>query len=218
MRIFCNFANEYREQILADGFSRKRLRFLIKDGKKTFKKQTTMSKVLIISASPRKNGNSDILSEQFRKGAEEAGHEVETIFVRDLKLNYCIGCLACQKTGRCVLKDPMNDILPKLMEADAICFCTPVYYYSVSGQMKVFLDRCNPLYDRMRDKDFYYMLTAADDDRKNLEYTMDALHGFALCFNDIREKDRIYGAGAEAKGDVRNLPAFTEAYEMGKGI
>lgn len=177
-----------------------------------------MKKVLIVSASPRKNGNSDILSGQFRKGAEEAGHEVETIYVRDLKLNYCIGCLACLKAGRCVQKDAMNDILPKIMDADVICFSTPVYYYSLSGQMKVFLDRCNPLYERMKDKTFYYMVTAADDEKKNLECAMEAFHGFAICFDGITEAGRVYGAGADGKSAVKDTPAYEEAYEMGKRV
>lgn len=177
-----------------------------------------MKKVLIVSASPRKNGNSDILSEQFRKGAEEAGHEVETIIVRDLKLNYCIGCFACLKTGRCVQEDAMNDILTKMIDADDICFSTPVYYYSLSGQMKVFLDRCNPLYERMKGKTFYYMFTVADGDKKNLEYAMDAFHGFAMCFDDITEAGRVYGTGADGKGAVKDAPAFNETYEMGKNL
>lgn len=177
-----------------------------------------MKKVLLIAGSPRKNGNSDLLSAQFGRGAEEAGHQVETICVRDLNLNYCIGCLACQKTRRCIHKDAMNDLLPKLMEADVICFSSPVYYYSVSGQMKVFLDRCNPLFEQMKNKDFYYMVTAMDAERRNLEIAMDTFHGFAMCFDDIREKGRVYGGGADKKGDITSLPAYEEAYEMGKQI
>lgn len=177
-----------------------------------------MKKVLIISGSPRKHGNSDVLSEQFKFGAEAAGHQVEIIFVRDLKLNYCIGCLTCLKTGKCVLKDSMNEILPKLMEADVICFSSPVYYYSVSGQMKVFLDRCNPLYDRMKDKDFYYMVTAHDDSRDNLELSMKPFHGFALCFDGINEKGRVYGGGVDEPGEIKDKPASQEAYEMGRRV
>ncbi len=84
--------------------------------------------------------------------------------------------------------------------------------------MKVFLDRCNPLFEQMKNKDFYYMVTAMDTERPNLEIVMDTFHGFAMCFDDIREKGRVYGGGADKKGDITSLPAYEEAYEMGKQI
>lgn len=177
-----------------------------------------MKKVLIIAGSPRKNGNSDILAEQFAKGAEEAGNEVEIVYLREKKINYCIGCLVCQTKGECFQKDDANSLLPKMMEADVVCFSCPVYYYSVCGQMKVFLDRMNPLYGKFKNKDFYYMVTAQDDDKKQLDTAFDVFDGFADCFDDIRRCGRIYGGGADKKGDIKELAAYTEAYDMGKGI
>ena len=93
-----------------------------------------MKKVLIIAGSPRKDGNSDLLARQFAKGAEESGNEVEIIYLRDKQLNYCKGCLVCLKKGECFQKDDANSLLPKMMEADVVCFSCPVYYYSVCGQ------------------------------------------------------------------------------------
>lgn len=177
-----------------------------------------MKKVLIIAGSPRKDGNSDLLAQQFAKGAEEAGNSVEIIYVRDLRLGYCIGCWACLKTGKCFQKDAANDIHAKMLEADVVCFSTPVYYYSVTGQMKTFIDRMNPLYSHMHNKDFYYMVTAVDTDRRQLDRAIDALEGFADCFDNIRRCGRIYGGGAEQKGDIKTTPAFAEAYEMGKKV
>ena len=177
-----------------------------------------MKKVLIIAGSPRQNGNSDILAEQFAKGAEEGGNEVEVVCLRENKIHYCIGCLVCQTKGECFQKDDANSLLPKMMEADVVCFSCPVYYYSVCGQMKVFLDRMNPLYGKLKNKDFYYMVTAQDDDRKQLDRAFDVFDGFADCFDDIRRCGRVYGGGADKKGDVRELAAYTEAYEMGKSI
>lgn len=177
-----------------------------------------MKKVLIIAGSPRKDGNSDLLASQFAKGAQEAGHSVETIHIRDLKLGYCIGCLSCLKTQKCFQNDDANSILPKMMDADVVCFATPVYYYSVTAQMKTFIDRMNPLYGRMKDKDFYYMVTAAETDLHQLDRAIDALEGFADCFDGIRRCGRVYGGGAEQRGDVKNLPSFDEAYRMGKSI
>lgn len=177
-----------------------------------------MKNVLVISGSPRRNGNSDILSEQFAKGAEKSGNQVEHIFIRDLKLGYCTGCGYCLKNGKCNLKDELNDILPKLLEADVICFSSPVYCYSVTGQMKVFLDRCSPLIGKMKDKDFYYMVTAWDTLKENLDITMQTFHGFAICFENIREKGRVYAGDTDKKGDVKNTQAYEEAYNMGLNI
>jgi len=177
-----------------------------------------MKKVLIICGSPRKEGNSDLLAAQFARGAEESGHQVETVYLRNLKINYCIGCLACQRTGRCFQQDDANSLLPKMMEADVICFSCPVYYYSVSGQMKVFLDRMNPLYGHLRDKEVYYMVTAAEESHQQLDRAMDALQGFVDCFDGMVVKGRIYGGGATDKGDIVKLPAYQEAYEMGRNI
>lgn len=177
-----------------------------------------MKKVLIIAASPRKNGNSDILADQFLKGAVEAGNEVEIFYLREHPLSYCVGCLSCLKTGKCFQKDDANMLGEKLMAADVVVLASPVYYYSLSGQMKVFLDRMNPLYGKMQDKDFYYILTAADDDNKQIDRAFDAFEGFADCFDNIRRCGRIYGGGADKKGDVESLPAFHDAFEMGKSI
>jgi multimeric flavodoxin WrbA len=96
-----------------------------------------MKKVLLIAGRPRKDGNSDLVARQFAKGAAEIGNEVETVYLREKKLNYCQGCLVCLKKGECFQKDDANSLLPKMMEADVVCFSCPVYYYSVCGQMKV---------------------------------------------------------------------------------
>ena len=185
-----------------------------------------MKKVLIIAGSPRKNGNSDLLAQQFAKGAQEVGHDVEIIYLRELKINYCVGCLVCQKKSEgslnsvhpCFQKDDANNLLPKMITADVIVFACPVYYYSVTGQMKTFIDRMNPLYDHLQDKDFYYMLTAQDDSHKQLDRAFDVFDGFADCFDNIRRCGRIYGGGADKKGEICELPAYNEAYEMGKKV
>ena len=105
-----------------------------------------MSKVLVISTSLRAKSNSDIMTECLVKGAKAAGHEVEQISLKGKELKFCIGCLACQKTQKCVLKDDAVWIAEKVKNADTLVFATPIYYYEMSGQMKTLLDRLNPLY------------------------------------------------------------------------
>lgn len=106
-----------------------------------------MKKVLVISTSLRPRSNSEALADEFVRGAQEAGNEVEKVTLRGKDIRFCKGCLVCQKTQECVIKDDdAQAIVRKMYEADAICFATPIYYYEMSGQMKTLLDRANPLY------------------------------------------------------------------------
>ena len=87
-----------------------------------------MSKVLIITTSLRAKSNSDVLAERLLAGAKDAGHDVEMISLKGKTIKFCIGCLACQKTQRCVLKDDAVAIAEKVKNADTLVFVTPIYY------------------------------------------------------------------------------------------
>lgn len=179
-----------------------------------------MSKqVLILSASPRKNGNSDTLSSQFLKGALESGHQAEKIFLRDKKINYCIGCTACYKTHQCVQTDDMAEILDKMLAADVIVMATPVYFYTMSAQLKTLIDRTMPCYSQMGNKDIYYIVSAADTDQTHLERAIDALRGFSeACLDGSSEKGVLYATGVWKPGTVKDSPIMQQAYEMGKSV
>lgn len=178
-----------------------------------------MKNVLIISASPRKKGNSSILCDRFAEGAAESGHNVEKIVLSDKKIGYCRGCGACNSTHSCVQKDDMAEILDKLIEADVIVLATPVYFYSVDGQMKTFIDRTVPRYTEISNKDFYFIMTAADTEKANLQRTMETFRGFTEdCLDGAREAGIIYGTNAWAIGEIKNTPAYDEAYKMGKNV
>ncbi len=104
-------------------------------------------KVLIISSSPRKGGNSETLAAAFAKGAREVGHQVETVYLREKAGWLLQGLPRCLKLGHCVIQDDAVKIAAKMHDADVLVFATPVYYYCVSGQLKTMLDRANPLFD-----------------------------------------------------------------------
>lgn len=174
--------------------------------------------IIIIAGSPRPHGNSDLLAERFAEGALSAGHHVEIIYIRKLNLNYCMGCYNCVNKGVCIYKDSMSNILDKMLNADVIAFSSPVYYYSISGQMKVFLDRTLPIYEHLENKDLYYMLTAEDDNRAQLNRAMDALQGWADCFQGMTVRGRIYGGNSYEKGEVCRTPAWDKALELGASI
>lgn len=103
-------------------------------------------KVLVISTSPRKGGNSDTLADAFVQGAQEAGNDVEKVTLCGKTIGFCRGCLTCQSTQRCVIRDDADTITQQMLTADVIAFATPIYYYGMCGQMKTMLDRANPLF------------------------------------------------------------------------
>ena len=175
-------------------------------------------KVLIVSSSPRKEGNSDVLCDRFARGASEAGHEVEKIMLREKKILPCNACYACMETHTCAIKDDMADIFPKLLEADVILLSSPVYFYSVSAQMKALIDRCLVDHKSLTGKQFYFIITAADPQREAAEGTLAAFRGFIRCLPDAQEKGIVYGMGTWDKGDVYRHPSYEQAYEMGKKV
>ncbi len=178
-----------------------------------------MKKVLVISASGRKGGNSDTLCDEFIRGAKEAGHKVEKIRLAEKNLGYCTGCYACQKLHRCVQKDDGNDIVRKMLYADVIVLATPVYFYSMNGYMKTLIDRSVSRWDdfgKFKGTEFYLIITAADESRKNMKSTLEALRGFMRdCMDGSIEKGVIYGTGAYEVGAIKSLPAMREAYAAG---
>ena len=121
-------------------------------------------KVLVLSASPRKGGNSDLLCDQFMQGAQTAGHSVEKILLKDKKIKYCTGCGACYNLGKgCSQKDDMSEVLEKMIAADVIAMATPVYFYTMNAQMKTLIDRTCSRYTEISDKEFYFIVAAADE-------------------------------------------------------
>ena len=137
-----------------------------------------MKKVVVVTSSPRKGGNSEILAQKFADGAAAAGHEVKFVAVRDVGLQFCTGCLYCQTHEKCVLKDGMNDLYSDFENADVLVFATPVYYYAVSGQLKTFLDRLNPLFPR-RNKftEVYLLATSAEDADSAMDGSVSDIQG-----------------------------------------
>jgi multimeric flavodoxin WrbA len=176
-------------------------------------------KVLIISSSPRRNGNSDTLCNQFQKGAIESGHNVEKVFLRDKKINYCMGCEVCNTTHKCVQNDDMALLLDKMVNADVIVLATPVYFYTMDGQLKTFIDRTVPRYTEISNKEFYYIMTCADTENSALDKTIESLRGFTQdCLENPIEKGIVYGVGAWHVGEIQNTSAYNEAYTMGKNV
>ncbi|MDT8718822.1 flavodoxin family protein [Clostridium sp. 19966] len=105
-------------------------------------------KVLAINGSPKgKNGNTEVILKSFLNGCEEAGADTDTIYLNEKKIKHCLGCFTCwtKTPGECIHKDDMKELLNKILEADVMVYATPLYYFTVSGLMKDFMDRMLPL-------------------------------------------------------------------------
>ena len=176
-------------------------------------------KVLIISSSPRKGGNSETLAAAFAKGAREAGNQVETVYQREKQVGFCKGCLACLKLGHCVIQDDAVEIAAKMHDADVLVFATPVYYYSVCGQLKTMLDRANPLFGS--DYSFteaYLLVTAAESGRSTFDGAKKAVQGWVDCFPRCTLAGTVFAGGVNDAGDIAGHPVLKQAQRMGMEI
>ncbi|QGY40270.1 flavodoxin family protein [Pseudodesulfovibrio cashew] len=171
-------------------------------------------KILIISASPRKDGNSDLLCDEFMRGAQQSGHDVEKIRLSERHINYCTGCCSCVSGGgKCVQKDDMNDIFPKVLAADVLVLASPVYFRSFNGQMKTFMDRICPIYSRIHDTEVYFIVSAAGGSIP-VESTFMSFRVFTGCL-DVEEKGTLAVTGIWDAGGVKGTRTLKEAFEMG---
>lgn len=178
-----------------------------------------MKNILVISTSLRKGGNSETLAKSFSEGAEQAGHNVEIISLAGKTINFCRGCLACQKTQKCVINDDANEITDKMLKADIIVFATPIYYYEMSGQMKTLLDRSNPLYTMdYKFREVYLLASAAEDDDTVMDRAITGLGGWLECFEKAELNGTILAKGVTEVGDIDNNDILKKAYEMGVSI
>ena len=177
-----------------------------------------MSKrILVISTSPRKGGNSETLADEFVRGARDAGNDVEKITLYDKTIGFCRGCLTCQSTQRCVIRDDADVIAQKMLRADVIAFATPIYYYNMCGQMKTLLDRANPLFSaNYQFRDVFLLAAAAEEDEHTVDGAVTGLQGWIDCFEKARFAGTVFAGGVTAVGEVRHHPALQKAYELGK--
>lgn len=176
-------------------------------------------KVVIISASLRPGSNSDALAKKFCEGAQAAGNEVKYITLRGKSIAFCMGCLACQKTGSCVIHDDAIEITEKVLDADVVAFATPIYYYEMSGQMKTLIDRMNSMYPKdYKFRDIYFMASAAEDEESVPERAIAGLTGWIDCYEKAQLKGTVFCGGVNDPGDIEGNEKLNAAYEMGRNV
>ena len=112
----------------------------------------------------------------------------------------------------------MAEVLQKMIDADVLVLASPVYFYSIDAQLKAVIDRTLARWTEVRDKEFYYIVTCADEDPAAQEPTLACFRGYADCVEGAVEKGVIYGTSVYKPGEIRNSPVFAEAYEMGRSV
>jgi multimeric flavodoxin WrbA len=182
-------------------------------------------KVMIAIGSPRKKGNSSTLAKQVAAGAKAGGAVVKTFYLHGMKIRPCTACDACRKkTGvDCVLNDDMRKLYPQLRNADAIVVASPIYWFTISAQTKLFMDRWYALggdegYE-LAGKRFGIILTYADAD-PFVSGAVNALRTFQDALNFVGAKivGMVYGSAWKAGEIRRNKALMQEAYELGKKL
>lgn len=176
-------------------------------------------KILVLSSSARKGGNTDLLCDEFIRGAEAAGHSVEKMYVSFMQIKGCIGCRVCQGNGgRCIQKDDMVTVYEKMQSADIIVFASPVYFYSFNAQMKALMDRTFAIEHVIKDKTAYLIATGAAPKPQYMALLADHFSKYLSCFNNIVIGGAIIGCGNTDKGDIKGSHVMQEAYDTGYNL
>jgi multimeric flavodoxin WrbA len=185
-------------------------------------------KAVAIYGSPRRGGNTDLLLHETVKGMREAGAEVEEIFLREMRFSPCLEIYGCEKDGRCVIKDDMETVYPKLRELDCLVLASPIFFYAVSAHTKAFIDRCQcfwvgkyllkkPITQGKMRRGVFIAVGGSkgqkifDGPLLTIKYLFDVL--------DCELFKTLLYRQIDKKGDIVNHPgALNDAYELGKGL
>ena len=169
-----------------------------------------MKHIVILSGSPRKNGNPKL--------AEEASHNGRFIPLAEKRIGFCRACDACMRNGgACIQKDDMEDILCAFQQADVVVLATPVYFYGVSAQMKACIDRTYPIWQHLGRKEVYYIVSAGLGE-DIIARSLGDLDGFVEHFEQYEIKGRLYASNVMEAGAVRTLPVMEAAYQAGLNV
>ncbi|MBW1923707.1 MAG: flavodoxin family protein [Deltaproteobacteria bacterium] len=185
----------------------------------------TEKRVLILLGSPRKKGNSAALAEAIAQGAQEAGARVETVSLHEMKISPCQSCYACQKPDSegCAIDDDMQGLYGKLIESEAWVIASPVYWFNMSAQTKLFMDRCFALPAYKKDAFYRKRVAVAMSYGDTDPFTsgcINALRTFQDAFRYVgaRMVGMVYGSAMEA-GEIRGREdVMARARELGKKL
>jgi multimeric flavodoxin WrbA len=183
-------------------------------------------KVLGISTSPRKNGNSDTLLRRALEGAESAGAQIQYIRLSDYNVGPCTECNACYATGRCSVEDDYQQLLEKLINTDRLIFATPIFFMTVCAQAKMLIDRCQclwahkyvlkkKLFNPERDRRAIVIATGGSKGTKQFDSIRRTMKVYLDCL-EMHYVGGLFINKVDNRGDIEKYPsALNEAYRLG---
>lgn len=186
-------------------------------------------KILGVSGSPRRGGNTEVLLEEALKGAREAGAEEEVILLRDKTISPCLEIYGCKKDGRCVIEDDFQEVAEKMVQADALIVASPIFFYTVSAHTKMLMDRCQSFWvkryllkrtiapGKSRRKGAFISVGATRGKRLFEGVTLTVRYFFDAL--DVDLSDTLLVRGVDEKGEIFNHPEeICAAYELGRRL
>lgn len=175
-------------------------------------------KILVITGSPRKNGNSNTLADNFIKGAEEAGHSVVRFDAAFKNVHPCVACNKCGMNGECVFKDDFEFVKANIVDADCVVFATPMYYFGISAQIKAVIDRFYAINGKIHvSKKSVLLMTYADTSEREAQPII-SHYETLLRYLGWTDAGKVIDSGVWTAGDVNHTPYPQKAYELGKNI
>ena len=175
-------------------------------------------KILVITGSPRKNGNSNTLADNFIKGAQEAGHSVVRFDSAFKNVHPCIACNKCGMKGQCVFKDDFEFVKENIIDADAVVFFFFFYYFGISAQIKAVIDRFYAINGQIHvPKKAALIMTYADTSTKEAQ---PIINHYETLLNYLGWSDagKVIASGVWTAGDINHTQYPKQAYELGKKI
>lgn len=176
-------------------------------------------KIIVLQGSPHKSGSSNLLAEQFVKGAKEVGHSVEIIDAAHMNMHPCIGCERCGMNGECVHKDDNSIIRDALLESDMVVFVTPIYYFGMSAQLKMVIDRFYSYTMKLSGKHLKAALITAAWDSSDEVMLYTAEHYKKICrYMNFENCGMVLGTGCGTPSMTQGTKHMKTAYQLGKSI
>ena len=176
-------------------------------------------KIIVLEGSPNRNGSSNMLAEQFCRGAEEAGHSVEIVDTAHADIHPCTGCVHCGYEGPCVQKDDVEEIRGKILEADMMVFVTPLYYYGMSAQLKMMIDRFCAFNGSIQGKKMRSAMISAAWNSDG--WTFDALEAHyktLVRYLNLKDMGAVWGKGCGTPSMTRRSKYMKQSYELGRSL
>lgn len=183
------------------------------------KNEVQKMKIVVLTGSPRRNGNTNHLADQFIKGAEEVGHEVYRFDCAQRKVSSCIACNRCGMNGQCIFNDDFEELRPHLVAADMVVFATPMYYFGFSSQLKTVIDRFYALNGQIKGnmKRSVLLMAYADTVPEEAEPMLSHYHTL-LRYLGWKDSGTVVAAGMWPAGAVNGTKYSRQAYELGRNL